>query len=126
MPFTPIDNEQAAAVNKVIERLVFDVAINAAKAAAVAQAPWLEMPVVSAVFNYLLNLFGGYIYEALSQNATAIVINVQSEQSREAYSKAVDRLQAAHEKGSADEIEKAKQDFKDTLGVLISWDNGSL
>ena len=125
MPRSPIENAKADAVNALIQRLIFDVAVKAAKASAVQQAPWLGFPVFSQLCDFFLNFFGEYIYSALSQGATFTIINSQTTAATIAYHEAVNEVEAAHENGDPDAISKAKENFKQTLGRLIRWDSNS-
>ena len=122
MTFEPLVNAQAAAVNKIIERLIFDVAVRTARAAAIAEAPWLGLPVISQVFDYLLNLFGKFIYEALARQATFTVIDSQVGKSLTEYETAVSGLNQAVAAGSAEDVDKAQLATKAALINLVRWD----
>jgi hypothetical protein len=127
------DNQTVATVDAALKSLVNDVVIAAAKAAAIAEAPWLSWPVISNLFDALLNWIGGYVYKAMAEWTTMGVIDVQTWIENSNYQKAladlkaardeaVSNLQAAGQAGDTSAIEAAKQKFKDAFQNLVHWD----
>ena len=118
---TPVNNT-ANAIDNAIQVAVFDVAVNALKAYAVAALPWLGWPIISQAFNWLLNLLGNDLYGFLSQLATFEVITIQTGQEEQAYLQAIEQLQAAYSAGNSNGITSATQNVKTALASLIHFD----
>jgi hypothetical protein len=129
-------NSAAQAVDSALKSIINDVVISAAKAAAVAAAPWLAWPVVSQLFDALLGWIGGYVYTAMAEWSTIGVIDVQTwieksdyqtalTQLKAARDEAVQNLQAAGKAGDQNAINAAKQKFKDAFQSLVHWDGSA-
>lgn len=108
--------------DQIIQAAIYNVAVPAAKAAAVAEAPWLGAPVLSQVFDYLLGKFADWIYKALDQAVVFSIIDLQTEAQRKAYDEAVAALKAVVNQPTAtpQDIEKARQDLEKKLADLIN------
>lgn len=127
------DNQAVKIVDDFLKGIVNDVVIAAAKAAAMAAIPWLAWPVISQLFDALLNWIGDYIYTAMAEWSTVGVIDVQTwiensdyktavTQLADARNEAIKNLRAAGTSGDQDAINAAKQKFKDTFQNLVHWD----
>jgi len=121
---TPVNNV-ANAINDAIQIAIFDVALNALKAYAIANLPWLGWPVINQIFNLVTNLIGKYVYTYLSQIATFTVIDMQTDAERAAYSQALVNLQAAYTTGDQNAIGQATSQVKTALASLIHFDGSS-
>src|SRR5271165_186571 len=82
------------AVDSALKSIINDVVLAAAKAAAVAEAPWLSWPVISQLFDALLNWIGGYVYTAVADWTTIGVIDVQAWIENADYQKALADLKS--------------------------------
>jgi len=109
-------------VDSIIQAAIFDVALNALKTYLYAQMPWLAYPVIKQVFGAFLNWIAGYIYTYLTQVANFTVIDLQTDQEKASYDAAVTQLQDAQSSGDPNALQKAKDQFKSTLGNLIHFD----
>src|ERR1044072_3740741 len=78
-------SDATKAADEIIHAAVFDVGENAARALALSEAPWLGWPVISVIFDKLLNRFAGWIYEALDKQVTFVIIDIETEAQRKAY-----------------------------------------
>jgi hypothetical protein len=121
---TPVNNT-ANALNEAIQIAIFDVALNAMKAYALVQMPWLAWPVVNQIFNLITKLLGNYIYTFLSQVATFAVIDMQTDAEKEAYSQALTQLLAAYSSGDQNAIQRATTDVKQAMASLIHFDGSA-
>lgn len=118
-------NTAASTVESIINAAVFDLALKAAEVAAIAQAPFLGLPVIKTLFEAFLNWVAGVIYKNLSLVATFVVIDIQTAEQKIAYLKAEGELRAAHLTGDPDAISKAVVDFKTALASLIHFDGSA-
>ena len=121
---TPV-NSTANAINTAIQVAIFDVALKSFEAFARAQLPWLNFPIVSPVFSYLLKWIGKYLYTFLAQIATFTVIDMQTAAEKTAYTQALLALQAAYTKGDSNAIAQATKDTKNAMANLIHWDGAA-
>jgi len=121
---TPINNV-ATDINNAIQIAIFDVALNALKAYAVASLPWLGWPIINQLFNLLTNLIGKYVYTYLAQIATFTVIDMQTAAETQAYAQALNALQAAMTTGDQNAIGQATSEVKTALAALIHFDGSA-
>lgn len=120
---TPLpDNHMAAGVDGVIHVLIFDVAEKAAETYARAQVPFLNTPVISQIFSYAMKWLCGFVYVAMSNQATFTVIDLQTDHEKDQYIKAVDELKAIQKSGDQNAIDEAKRKFREKLAALIKFD----
>lgn len=109
--------------DEMIHAAIYDVALKAAKASAVAEAPWLAWPVFSQVFDFLLGRFADWIYDALDKAIVFAIIDLETEAQRRAYDDAVaafkSALQPATGVPDANVIAQAEAEFKKRLADLI-------
>lgn len=109
------------AADKIIHVAIYDVALKAAKAAALAEAPWLRFPVISSLFDFMLGKFAGWVYGALDKAVVFAIIDIETQAQRHAYDSAVAEIKAklAKPNPTPEEIEKARQELEKRLGDLI-------
>ena len=129
-------NSAAQAVDSALKSIINDVVISAAKAAAVAALPWLSWPVISQLFDALLNWIGGYVYTAMAEWSTIGVIDIQTWMENSDYQRALSDLKAARDQavkdlqtagqaGDQNAINTAKQNFKNAFQNLVHWDGSA-
>lgn len=104
-----------------LKGIIFEVAVNAAYAAAVQAFPFLAWPVISSLFKLLLNWVAGLIYEPIEKNISLGIIKFKTEQQQKDYEASVEEFKKAQEKGDADAIAKAKEELKKHLADLIHF-----
>lgn len=121
---TPV-NETANTVNGIISFTVFDVAVRAFQTYAKAQVPFLNLPIVSSIFSYLMNIVGGWFYAYFSQFATFTIIDWQTGSERDAYTRAEGVLRQAHLSGDKNAIDQATKQFRTAFESLVHWDGSS-
>lgn len=122
MSFDPEDNQTANAADTVIQRLIFDVALQAAMAAAIADSPWLGLPVIKQLLSSLLQVVAGYIYKALAVHVSFAIINAQTLAEQKDFEASTSALAEAFKKGDDNEIQVATDNVKRALRSLIGWD----
>jgi hypothetical protein len=123
MGSTPTTTNTAThTVDQIIQAAIFDVALNALQTYLYAQLPWLGFPIIKQVFGAFLNWVAGYIYTYLTQVANFTVIDLQTDQEKASYDAAVTQLKSAQSSGDPNALQKAKDQFKSTLGNLIHFD----
>ena len=107
----------------IIKAAIFDIGLKAVETAAIADSPWLGLPVFRQIFELLLNTIGNKIYDVLSNSLDFEIIKIQTEQERAAYDSAVSALQTTVQKPGAtqDEIDKAKAELRARLAALIKF-----
>jgi hypothetical protein len=109
--------------DELIHAAIYDVALRAAKAAAVAEAPWIGWPVFSQMFDFMLNRFADWIYDALDKAVVFAIIDLETEAQRRAYDEAVAAFKQVLSPPTgvpdADAIAKAEAEFKKRLADLI-------
>ena len=115
---TPKKNKWAASLSGVVHT-IFTVGLTAGKEAIKVQVPFLRLPVISTLFNLLVDYFGDKIDEELRLNMTFFVIDIQVAKERDAFEKARDALKLVKETKDQDAINKAREEFKKKLGDLI-------
>lgn len=111
------------AADKIIHAAIYDVALMAAEKAAIAEAPFLGLPVIRQVFHYLLMQMADLIYPQLDNMVDFKIIDTEVGHELITYNAAKDRLRMAvlptQGEPDAAEIENAKADFKKRLADLI-------
>lgn len=109
--------------DKIIHAAVYDVAVQSARAAAIAEAPWIASPVISQIFDLLLGKFADWVFAALDKAVTFAIIDLETEAQRAAYDDAVAAFKLAIQPPTgapdADAIAKAEAEFKRRLADLI-------
>src|SRR4051812_36698856 len=102
------ENTAAHITNQVLHALIFDVAVNAARAAIIAEAPIMGTPILDLIDQAALKYIAGKIYDILALGATFAIIDAQTSLEAKAANEAADHLKQALAKGNQDEINKAK------------------
>lgn len=115
-------SEATRITDKIVKVLVYDVAVELACKAAIAKLPFLGLPVVRQVFEFLVGQIGDIVYEQLSKFAILTVIRFEVEADRVKYERAVRDLDAAIQSGERNEIENKKIEFKARLRELVRLD----
>jgi hypothetical protein len=126
MADAPTTNNAAATVaNDVLHGLIFDVAVSAAEAAIVAEAPFMANPVLQFIEDEVIKYVAGKIYEALAKGATFAIIDAQTSAEAAAANAATSALKSALTTGDQNAIDKATQDFTSAFGKLVHLDGSA-
>lgn len=115
-------NQTANRVDEMIRAAIFDVALEAYRAEAVALFPWLGWPVIGAIFKAFTGSVADRIYAQLAKYAVLQVIEAQTDQERANYKTAVVGLHVAE--GSPDPQVRAMalERYKESLRRLIRYE----
>lgn len=126
MADSPSTTNQAATIaNGVLHALVFDVAVNAAEAAILAEAPIMANPVLHFIEDETIKYIAGKIFEALAKGATFAIIDAQTSSEAAAANAAATQLKTAYQSGDQNAIDQATQSFKDAFGSLVHLDGSA-
>lgn len=119
---------------KVVKTLIFDVAVKAAVASAIAAVPLLGAPVIRQIFTFIVEKTATLIYKELSRFVVFSIIDFKNEADLKNYQEASKTLgiametPAEHYDHGAEgvnkrelEIEKAKEEYKKKLASLIRF-----
>lgn len=114
--------------DETIRKLLFEVALKAVIARAIAAAPFLGFAIINPVFVFLAEKLMTAVYEELSTVVNFAIVDIKVEGERRAYDEAVQRLRdiltvpPIHwdtEEARNAAIEKAKAEFRARLRDLI-------
>ncbi len=121
---TPV-NDPAKKANYV-ERKLIDVLILGAVTAAKIYVPFLNFPVVSQVFGFLMGKFGDIMYVELALGTTFSIIDHQTKAEKIAFDEAMAALAASRQAaGDYDEHARALQRAKDAFDRLVHSDGSA-
>ena len=110
---------------KAVNTLVMDVLFEGAMKLAMAEVPFLNLPVIKQLFQFMMNFIGKYINKVLSLQAAFIIIEKQVEGQRVNYEREVAELKTAIKEGrSNEEIAKERAEAKERLRKLINFNAG--
>lgn len=112
-------NAAVTFVNKILDMMIKNVAVDLIFAEGVALQPWLGLPIIGTLFKWILSSFAGSVYETARVVIDAKVIEAQSAARLAGYSQAVSDLKSALQNGDADEIKKASNADDDAFDKLI-------
>src|SRR5689334_18806066 len=107
--------------DKVVKSLVFDVVLQAALQAMSAAVPFLRLPIINTLFNFIVTKVANALYEELVKYVTFTLIDLRVGAQRAAYERAVEELRVVHDapQPNSEDVERAKEKFKSTLRDLI-------
>lgn len=117
-------NRWAIIVDSVIHT-IFTVGLTAGSEVLKSYLPFLRLPVISQIFNFIVNRYGKMIDEAIQTMATYAVINIQTAHEVSGFNTAKDALKLAQ--GGTDDLakQKAREDFKKKLAALLHSDGSA-
>lgn len=117
-------NGAATVANSLIHLAIFNVAVTVAETALFAEFPFLNLPVVKQIIQFIINWVAGKVYGALGLMLTYGIIDIQVAGQEAVMGQATINLKAAYQSGDPDATKKATDEFKAALAALIHW-NGS-
>ncbi len=121
----PPVNAGVSAIDKLLCAAVFDVAAPLAKAALVADFPFLGFPIISQLFSAGFNALAKYFYTAIDTVGVFAVIDAQADAKKAAYAVAVAAITLAQTNGDANAQQKAIDDYKAALAKLVHFDGAA-
>jgi hypothetical protein len=98
---------------------------DAAKTYIAAQAPFLELPVISVFTNEIISLLGSAIYSQSSNLVAIAVLDVQTNLEKSAVGNAITYLQSAQASGDKDAIASANSNFNAAVLSLMHSDGSA-
>lgn len=117
-------NNWAAAFNNVVH-VLFTIGLKAGSEAIKTYVPFLRLPVISWLFDFIVNRFGSMIDAELQMNMTFLVIDIQTANEVKAYQESLENIRKAAASKDQDAINKAKEEYKKKLAELIRWDGST-
>lgn len=115
-------NKPAQTVADIINVAIYDLAVNVAEAAAIAEFPFLGWPGIKQIFHVILTKIAGYIYTPLANTAIFTVIKIQTDSQKAAYTAAEGKLRTANLSGDPTIIKEATDEFKKVFRALVHYD----
>ena len=117
-------NTWAASLNGVVH-VLFTLGLTAGSEAIKTYVPFLRLPGVSWLFDFMVKRFGNAIDTELQLNVTFVVLDIQTARERKAFEEARDTLKKVKDEGDQDAINKAREEFKKKLANLVHWDGST-
>ena len=105
-------NHLVSVMNAVFDALIKGLGVEVAYAAAVAQMPFLGVPIVCTLFRYVLTQIASVFDDGLKKNADIIVIRIQNDARKAEYEAAIKPLKSGH---ATDADLKAARDAIDNI-----------
>ena len=97
----------------------------AAEAVLIADQPWLGLPIVKQLLEWLLDQMTGVLYGQAADAATKIIIDLQVGEETSAVNSAFSAAQAAIASGDANAITTAQANLSSAFGGLINSDGSA-
>lgn len=117
-------NSWAVALNNIVH-VLFTVGLKAGSEAIKTSAPFLRLPIISWLFDFIVNRFGDMIDQEIQMNLTFMIIDLQTANEVKAYQESLDALKKANAAKDQDAINKAKEEYKKKLADLIHFDGST-
>lgn len=117
-------NQAATIVNQVIYGAI-RVEDDALEAATIAEVPWLGLPIVKQIFEFVLHNLSDRIYREAAMAATKLVVDYQVNREESSVVNDFDNLQMAIASGDEVAIHKASTNLDNSYGSLIHSDGSA-
>lgn len=104
-------NLPAETADQVIKFTLYNVAVASFKGYLRAYASWLNLPVISQLFDFIVGTITDKFFYFLSQVMTFAVIDIQVGAELEAYKKAEAGFRAVYKSGNQEAIDAARKNF---------------
>ncbi len=101
------------------------VADDALETALIADQPWLGLPIIKQIFEFILHNLSDKIYRQAAMAATKLIVDYQVNREEASVVNTFDNLQMAIASGDQDAINKASKDLDDAYGSLIHSDGAA-
>lgn len=115
------ENKLVLVINTILDFLIKGLGVEAAIAAAVAQVPWLGLPVVNWILRQIVGAIAQSLDTQIKINLDNILIRFQDDVRKIEYDDSIDQLKKAISQPGVSDADKAKaiQDAKDSLDRII-------
>lgn len=121
----PIINQAVSAADAIIKNAEFTIGLQIAKTSAVADFPWLGWPVISQLFDLVLNWFAEYVYRGMTGVVNQAIIDAQTGKEKADYAAAKAKLHDIAATGNSGDIAAADIEFQETLARLVHFDGSA-
>lgn len=123
-------NPFATAVNRILSALIEGAAEDEVLVLIYATAPtFFAIPIIGwiakGVVKFVVSNIGTYFYQVTAKIVAKIIVNVQAQGENSKVKEKGSALEDALNKGDADAIAKADQEYQDALGDLIHSDGAA-
>jgi hypothetical protein len=118
-------NQLASIVNSVLKNLIEGAGGGALETVLIAQYPWLGLPFVKQLFEFILEKATGLIYQNAAEAATKVIIDAQVNVEEGAANAAFQNLQLAVASGDPEAIAQASADLDSNYRKLINFDGSA-
>ena len=118
-------NTAAETVDSIIHAVIYDVGANVAIAALKAEVPFLNLPVISQLTDFIVKYIVGYLDRGLQTVATLQVIQIQVGAEKHEYLNSEFVLRQALLSGDQAQIDAAKEKFKAAFRSLVHSDGST-
>jgi hypothetical protein len=116
-----LNNYKPDPTHSIINKTIYSFAITAFLRAVKVQYAFLNIPVLSQIFDRLVKAVAEPIFDYLQKMVTFQVISNQTQKELDAYMKAQTELAEAIKKGAPDELPQKQKDFEKAFSDLISF-----
>lgn len=118
-------NKTASVVNEILKDIIEGSGVKAIEASVIADVPWLGLPFIKQIFEFILNKVATLIYQAAAEAATKIIIDVQVNMEESSVLSSFQNLQMAIASGDQNAIKIASDDLDKAYGSLIHSDGAA-
>jgi hypothetical protein len=118
-----LNNYKPDPTHSIINKTIYSFAITAFLQAIKVQYAFLNIPVLSQIFDRLVKAVAEPIFDYLQKMVTFQVISNQTQKELDAYMKAQAELADAIKKGATDELQQKQKDFEKAFSDLIDFNN---
>jgi len=87
-----------------------------------AAVPWLYLPVVSIITNWIVSYIASAVYTQTTNLVAMAVIDIQTKLETSAVGSAVTQLKAAQASGDANALANATNAYNQAAANLVMWD----
>lgn len=118
------DNPAVKSIDEILHLIIVDIVFKQISLAIAVAFPFLNLPIISTIYQWLMGLIAGAAYKPLENLVALGVISVQVDGQKSGYDAAKVALQKAQASGDKNAEEQAKADFKNKFRKLVHLDGG--
>lgn len=118
-------NKAASVVNDILKTIIEGAGKPGIEAALIADFPWLGLPIVKQIFEFVLSKVADLVYKDAANLATKIIIDAQVNLEKSTVIGAFQNLQMAIASGDESAIKMASNDLDKAYGSLIHSDGSA-
>lgn len=118
-------NQVASTVNSVLKTIIEGAGTTALENALIVEFPWLGLPVIKQIFEFILNKVSAIIYQDAAEAATKLIIDLQVNGEESSVGNAFKNLQMALASGDQNAINQTSKELDQAYASLIHSDGSS-